>query len=85
MLKILDDPKDSTVATPVVSASCEVEVPALPTHIEPELPKFVVHPSAGRMPKTGHSTLNSSFAPKDIAIAVAKWGESPKQLIREMG
>ncbi|EMS47739.1 hypothetical protein CFC21_083363 [Triticum aestivum] len=72
----------------VVAATCDVDVELVlppPAPIEPDIPDFVLHPNVGIIPKTGHSVLNSSFAPKDIAIAVAKWGESPKRLIREMG
>lgn len=82
---VIPEPMD--VST-VVAATCDVDVELVlppPAPIEPDIPDFVLHPNVGIIPKTGHSVLNSSFAPKDIAIAVAKWGESPKRLIREMG
>uniref|UniRef100_A0A453B6P0 DUF1985 domain-containing protein n=1 Tax=Aegilops tauschii subsp. strangulata TaxID=200361 RepID=A0A453B6P0_AEGTS len=74
------------VPVDVESMNCDAELALAPNGpTEPDIPEFVLHPSVGRIPKTGHSVLKSSFAPKDIAIAVAKWGESPKKQTREMG
>ncbi|KAK1615385.1 hypothetical protein QYE76_020902 [Lolium multiflorum] len=47
--------------------------------------EFIVGDEVGRMPRSGRSTVNSSFAPKDLFDAVRGWSEQELDLVRAMG